>query len=91
MKKTILFVTCLCLILLCGCSFDFYTYDYFGVWESEDPKMHIVMDGDTSTWGNDGVLIHEDGSITPIVFNTLHGQFAVFENKEDGTRGSQAN
>ena len=88
MKKIITIIFALCFLVLCGCSAYYTVYDHYGVWESEDPKMRIVMGANgADVFGDDGILINEDGSIIPIVYRDLHGQFFVFENKGDGRRG----
>ena len=87
MKRIILIIVSLSFLLLCGCV-NYPLYDHYGVWESEDPKMRIDMtSGDASVFGYDGILINEDGSVIPIVYRDLHGQFFIFENKGDGSRG----
>ena len=87
MKKTILIIVSLSFLLLCGCV-NYPLYDHYGVWESEDSKMRIVMGANgADVFGDDGILINEDGSVIPIVYRDLHGQFFVFENKGDGSRG----
>lgn len=88
MKKTILIIVSLSFLLLCGCV-NYPLYDHYGVWESEDPKMRIDMtSGDTSVFGYDGILINEDGSVVPIVYNDLHGQFCIFEYQGEDSRGA---
>ena len=74
-------------LLLCGCV-NYPLYDHYGVWESEDPKMRIDMtSGDASVFGYDGILINEDGSVTPIVYFDLHGHFTIYEYRGEDLRG----
>lgn len=88
MKRIILIIVSLCFLLFCGC-INYPMYDYYGVWECDDPKMRIDMtSGDASVFGYDGILINEDGSVIPIVYNDLHGQFCVFEYKGEVSRGA---
>ena len=88
MKRIILIIVSLCFLLLCGCV-NYPLYDYYGVWESEDPNMRIVMGANgADVFGDDGMLINEDGSVIPIVYNDLHGQFCIFEYKGEDSRGA---
>lgn len=88
MKRIILIIVSLSFLLLCGCV-NYPLYDHYGVWESEDPKMRIDMtSGDASVFGYDGILINEDGSVIPIVYHDLHGQFCIFEYKGEDSRGA---
>ena len=88
MKKTIIIIVILCLLLLCGCV-NYPLYDHYGVWESEDPRMRIDMTGgDASVFGYDGILIKEDGSVIPIVYQDIHGQFGIYEYKGEDLRGA---
>ena len=88
MKRIILIIVSLSFLLLCGC-INYPLYDYYGVWESEDPNMRIVMGANgADVFGDDGILINEDGSVIPIVYHDLHGQFCVFEYQGEDSRGA---
>ena len=88
MKRIILIIVSLSFLLLCGCV-NYPLYDHYGVWESEDPKMRIVMGANgADVFGDDGILINEDGSVIPIVYHDLHGQFCVFEYQGEDSRGA---
>ena len=88
MKRIILIIVSLSFLLLCGC-INYPLYDHYGVWESEDPKMRIVMGANgADVFGDDGILINEDGSVIPIVYHDLHGQFCVFEYQGEDSRGA---
>ena len=88
MKRIILIIVSLCFLLFCGCSAYYTVYDHYGVWESEDPKMRIIMGVNGSdVFGDDGILINEDGSVTPIVYFDLHGYFTIYEYRGEALRG----
>ena len=88
MKKIITIIFALCFLVLCGCSAYYTVYDHYGVWESENPKMRIIMGiNESNVFGDDGILVNEDGSVTPIVYFDLHGHFTIYEYRGEDLRG----
>ena len=102
MKKIFIIILCVIVLFQCGCEsiFSYYTVEeYGGIWESENPKMRIVIGcnpspwGDNSVsihgtpvWGDYGVLINDDGTKTKIIIKTVHGQFGInkYQENENG-------
>jgi hypothetical protein len=86
MKKFFTVILCFVVLFQCGCV-NYPYYEASGVWESENPKIKIIIDNDSSHWGDYGILTNDDGSNTKIVFKALHGQFIIYKYQQNGQYG----
>lgn len=83
MKKILtlsLVIMLLCCISACSLAPQI---DQEGVYKSENPRMRITMIKFNPDEPN-GIIVNSDGSISKILFKSMHGNFAISYYDEDG-------